>query len=136
MLQTMARASHDILTSIIVHGGTQQLLDLVRAEMHKVKHTWSSKIVVTSNMGHTLASDTQACIVFALCLLLGLRMCLSCPCHAGHQACSICPAWGWCICSRTLHQRGVGGRGVVAMHYLAQSQPISPLWSSLLGFGA
>ena len=36
-LQRLAEVSHDIMTSIVVHGGTQHLLELVQAGMNKVR---------------------------------------------------------------------------------------------------
>ena len=40
LLQRLAQASHELMSSIIVHGGTQQLLDLVQAGVRKVRLRW------------------------------------------------------------------------------------------------
>ena len=36
LLQNLAGASKEIVTSIVIHGGTQQLLDLVHAGVQRV----------------------------------------------------------------------------------------------------
>ena len=40
LLQNLAKASKEIASSMVVHGGTQQLLDLVHAGIQKVTLTW------------------------------------------------------------------------------------------------
>ena len=45
LLQRLAGASKEITTGVVVHGGTQQLLDLVHAGLQKVTLAWQINTV-------------------------------------------------------------------------------------------
>ena len=69
LLQRLALASKDIRTSIVVHGGTQQLLDLVQAGFQKVRLTLQLmcvKVDMTSASPRNALMDKPAACVLCM----------------------------------------------------------------------